>query len=392
MKIAKIETAWLRLPCAEPQGLSGGPMTHSTDALCRITTDSGIRGIGEGRGAPLHEICHIIQHDFAPLLINENPLHNEYLWSKLYGSTIGNAGDVMDSLSRAESGTVRGALCAVDLALWDIKGKAAGMSICELLGGNPRPVLAYIQKGFYVEGQTLADMADEAVYELQAGGYRHLKMRIGRNGIHEAEERVSTMRTALGEDTGLMVDVNSAWDAAETVEAARVLEPYNLVWMEEPVPRTPKGTRNDDYDWNKTLGRIGEQISIPLAAGESHRGLYECRELIEHGRPKYMQLDIVKQSGGLTEWRKVAGMCQAHGILMAPHHAPHFHVQLVAAAPNGYIVECCDNKRQHPSWPDLFHGFPEVHDGHMDCPSAPGWGMEINDDMVKNLGTIVSWG
>ena len=138
-------------------------MTHSADALCRITTDDGLQGIGEGRGAPLDEICDTIQTVFCPLLMDENPLYSEYLWNKLYGAALCNP----DGLSPlAGSAVVRGALCAVDLALWDIKGKAAGMSICELLGGKPHPVLAYIQKGFYVDGQSLNEMADEAVYEL----------------------------------------------------------------------------------------------------------------------------------------------------------------------------------------------------------------------------------
>ncbi len=105
-----------------------------------------------------------------------------------------------------------------------------------------------------------------------------------------------------------------------------------------------------------------------------------------------MQLDLVKMSGGLSEWVKVAAICQANGILMAPHHAAHFHVQVITAVPHGFIVECCDNEKQHPSWPDLFIGFPEVKDGHMECPSRPGWGMEINDEMIKRHGTVLDWG
>ena len=104
-----------------------------------------------------------------------------------------------------------------------------------------------------------------------------------------------------------------------------------------------------------------------------------------------MQLDIAKRSGGLSEWVKVQPICQAAGILMAPHVAPQFHVQLVAAAPNGFIVEICDNEKQHPAWPDLYHGFPEVRNGHMDCPTGPGWGLEINDEMVRKHGTLLDW-
>ncbi len=388
MKIEKIETAWISIESPEPQGLSGGYMTHSSDALCRITTDDGIEGVGEGRGAPLPEICSVIHELFTPLLKNQNPLHNQFLWDRLYQAALDENGGLKKGL---RSSSVRGALCAVDLALWDIKGKAAGMSICELLGGRPRPVLAYIQKGFYVEGQSLPEMADEAVQELERGGYKFLKMRVGRNGVAEAKERVEVMRKALGDDIGLMVDVNGAWELPEAIEGARALEPYNLTWMEEPIPRIPRTLPKDGYDWNVELGNLGRETSIPLAAGENHEGLLEFNDLITKGKPKYLQLDVAKRSGGVSEWNKVVGMCQANGILMAPHLVPQFHVHLVASAPNGFIVECGDDKRQHPSWPDLFPGWPLVKDGYMECPTSPGWGLTINDKMVKKHGTPIHW-
>ena len=388
MRIRDVETAWLRIESPEPQGLSGGYMTHSSDALCRITTEDGVRGVGEGRGAPLREICAIIHEIFTPILEGENPLHTQHLWDRLHAATHGPDGKVRGGLKTA---SVRGALGAVDIALWDIKGKVAGMSVCELLGGRPRPVPAYIQKGFYVKGQSLSEMADEAVRVLEEGGYRYLKMRVGRNGVGEARERVEAMRLALGDDIGLMVDVNGAWELPEAIEGARALEPYNLVWLEEPVPRTPRTLPREGYDWNAELGKLGRETSIPLAAGENHQGLLEFRDLIIKGKPKYMQLDVAKHSGGVSEWVKILGMCQAHGILMAPHLVPQFHVHLVAAASNGFIVECGDNRKQHPSWPDLFPGWPEVSNGEMECPAAPGWGLEINDEMVRRHGTILRW-
>ena len=388
MKIKKVETAWLSIESPVPQGLSSGYMTHSADALCRITTDDGIQGVGEGRGAPLAEICEIVHRLFTPLLVHENPLHTQYLWDRLYQSTLDENGVMKKGL---RSASVRGALCAVDLALWDIKGKAAGMSVCELLGGKPGPVQAYIQKGFYVEGQSLSEMADEAVGVLEAGGYRHLKMRVGRNGVGEANERVEVMRMAIGDEVGLMVDVNGAWELPEAIEAAHVLEPYNLMWMEEPIPRIPRRLPKTGYNWNVELGKLGRETTIPLAAGENHEGLAEFNDLIVNGRPKYMQLDVAKRSGGVSEWVKVVGICEANGILMAPHLVPQFHVHLVAAAPNGYILECGDDEKQHPSWPHLFPGWPKVKDGYMECPTAPGWGLTINDEMVRKYGIILEW-
>ncbi|MBT3272716.1 MAG: mandelate racemase/muconate lactonizing enzyme family protein [Spirochaetales bacterium] len=388
MKIKKIETAWLSIESPEPQGLSGGYMTHSSDAVCRITTDDGIQGIGEGRGAPLPEICEIIHKLFTPLLQHENPLHIQYLWDRLNLATLDESGNLRKGL---RSPSVRGALCAVDLALWDIKGRAAGMSVCELLGGKPGPIQAYIQKGFYVEGQSLSAMADEAVEVLTEGGFKHLKMRVGRGGVAEARERVEVMRKALGDDIGLMVDVNGAWELPEAIEGAHALEPYNLMWMEEPISRIPRTLPKEGYNWNEELGKLGQATTIPMAAGENHEGLYEFNDLIMKGKPKYMQLGVAKRSGGVSEWVKVAAICQANGILMAPHLVPQFHVHLVAAAPNGFILECGDNEKQHPSWPDLFPGWPVVKNGHVECPTSPGWGLAINDKMIREHGTILRW-
>lgn len=363
-------------------------MTHSTDAVCRITTADGICGIGEGRGAPLDQICAIINDAFAPILQGENALHTQYLWNKLYAATHEEGGSPKAGLSEP---SIRGALCAVDLALWDIKAKAAGVSVCELLGGKPRPVPAYIQKGFYVEGQSVEQMTDEAVAAVEAGGFGHLKMRAGRSGVREAVDRVGAMRDALGEAIGLAVDINGAWELPEAIEGAHALEPYNLMWLEEPVPRSPRTLPAEGYNWNIELGKLAQETTIPLAAGENHMGLREFAELVDHAGIKYMQLDTVKRSGGVSEWVKVQGMCEAHDIQMAPHLAPHFHVHLVAAAPNGFILECGDDAKQHPSWPGLFPGWPEVGNGHVHCPDRPGWGLEINEQMLRDEGTIVNW-
>jgi len=273
MKIDRVETAWIEIDCPEPQGLSGSDITRSTDALCRITTSDGLRGIGEGRGAPLAEICSIMHELFTPLLVGENALHTRYLWEKLFQATLDSKGEPKRGLNPA---AVRGALCAVDLALWDIKAKAANVSVCELLGGKPHPVPAYIQKGFYVPGESLNKMADEAVRGLEAGGYGYLKMRIGRNGTREARERVSVMREALGDDIGLMVDVNQAWHLDEAVEGAKALEPYNLTWYEDPIARKPRtgspSQSAENFDWNGELGELAGRIP------RIHRGVLRQRE------------------------------------------------------------------------------------------------------------------
>jgi len=183
-----------------------------------------------------------------------------------------------------------------------------------------------------------------------------------------------------------MADVNQAWDVTTSIETCKRLEDYNLFWIEEPIPvrRTP------EYNPDKACGEIARATNIPIASGENHIDLAECRNLVEYGGTRYMQFDAIK-NGGVTEFLKVAAFCQAHGIPMAPHHVAHFHVQLAAAVPNGLIVETFDNAKQHVAWPDLFPGFPEVENGHISVPDKPGWGMEINDELIEKHGVKVHW-
>ena len=167
MKIIDVETAWISMLLPTPRGLSGGPIRSSTDAVCRIRTDEGIHGIGESRGGPLDQICEVIDTALKPLLLNQNPVETEYLWQKMYQSLLLNGTETVHYGKGVEKTkdwarrTILGAIAAVDLALWDIKGKLANLSICQLLGGHPLPVPAYLSEGFYIEGQTLDEMVQE---------------------------------------------------------------------------------------------------------------------------------------------------------------------------------------------------------------------------------------
>lgn len=383
MNIVDVETAWISMVLPVSRGLSVSTVQSSTDAVCRITTDDGIHGIGESRGGPLDEMCEIIDTVLKPLLLKENPVETEYLWQKMYQSLLGEEAKNPKNWARR---TILGAIGAVDLALWDIKGKMTSMSICQLLGGHPRPMPAYLSEGFYIEGQTMDEMVQEAADAMEAGGYSSLKIRIGRGRPEDSEARVKAIRDGLGEDIDLMADVNQAWDVKGSIEACKRLEDYNLFWLEEPIPvlRTP------EYDPDKSCGEIADATSIPIASGENHIDLAECHSLTEYGGISYMQFDAIK-NGGITEYLKVASVCQAHGIPMTPHHVAHFHIQLAAAVPNGLILETFDNAKQHIAWPDLFPGFPEVEDGHIKVPDRPGWGMEINDELIEKHGVKVHW-
>ena len=130
--------------------------------------------------------------------------------------------------------------------------------------------------------------------------------------------------------------------------------------------------------------------TIPIASGENHTTLAACRDLIDKGRVRYMQFDCIK-NGGLTEFQKVAAYAEARGVALAPHHVPHFHVQVAAAQPHTAWVEAFDNAKQHVAWLHLFPGYPEVRDGHMECHDRPGWGFDVDEAFLRANGTLVRW-
>ncbi|HEX2034470.1 MAG TPA: mandelate racemase/muconate lactonizing enzyme family protein [Chloroflexota bacterium] len=393
MKIADVEVAWIQLPLPVGRGLSGGPITSSTDLVCRVTTADGVRGIGEARGGSLPVMAEIVHQALRPLLIGQDAAATQYLWTRMEQAVGGQDAQGGPSWPPAWDRRARlGAMAAVDLALWDVKARAAGLSLCRLLGGQPHPVPAYCSSGFYVEGQSLEAMAAEALEELTARGFRATKIRVGRGEPPESARRVGAVRDAVGPDVQIMVDANQAWDTDEALAHAKAMEPYGVSWLEEPLPSPgrPSRTKRLVKDWDAELGQLGTHTTIPLASGENHVSLEECRDLIDKGRVRYVQFDCTK-NGGVTTFAKVAAYAEAKGVSLAPHHVPHFHVQLAAAFPHASWVEVFDNAKQHVAWPELFPGYPEVRDGHMACPDGPGWGLEVNDRLLAQRGTLVHW-
>jgi L-alanine-DL-glutamate epimerase-like enolase superfamily enzyme len=390
VKITDVEVAWIQLPLPIGRGLSGGPITSSTDVVCRVTTAEGIRGIGEARGGSLPVISEIVDQALRPLLVGADASETQYLRTKAEGALFGERASALPATWTRNARLA--AMAAVDLAMWDVKAKAAGLSICRLLGGRPHPMRAYSSSGFFVEGQTLEAYAQETLDELNARGFRATKIRVGRGAPKESGTRVRFIREAVGPDVEIMVDANQAWDTEEAIAHAHAMEPYGVSWLEEPLPSPGRPSRRtkEVRDWDAETGRVGEATSIPMASGENHVTLAECRDLVDKGQVKYMQFDCIK-NGGITEFVKVAAYCEAKGVALAPHHVPHFHVQIAAAFPHTAWIESFDNAKQHVAWLDLFPGYPEVRDGQMECHDVPGWGIELNEPFLTQRGTLVHW-
>lgn len=330
--------------------------THAGLGLVQIHTDEGVTGIGIGSTSGIAGAA--IDH-FKHLLIGQNPLNHERIWSLLW----------VPKLVGRRGITTR-AISAIDIALWDLKGKVAGMSLSTLLGGYADRVPVYIAGGYYEEGKGLAELAHEMVANIELGA-RAVKMKIGGVSVPEDVQRVKAVRDAVGPDVKVMVDANCAYRAYEAIQVARRIEEYDIFWFEEPVAP-------DDYEGHARLARA---TSIPIATGENEYTRYGFRDLIAHGSAAILNADAVIL-GGVTEFMKVAAMAQAHDLDIAPHGDQNVHVHLVAAISNGLTVEYYRDSVD-PMWRSMYrHTLMLNEDGTISPPDRPGFGIEPNDEAL----------
>ncbi|MGO4723749.1 MULTISPECIES: mandelate racemase/muconate lactonizing enzyme family protein [unclassified Inquilinus] len=318
----------------------------------KVTTDAGIVGIGECSGWP--RVIETAVQDLKGLLIGEDPTHIERLWQKMQIAMMGHG----------LLGTVgAGAMTGIDVALWDIKGKALGVPVWNLLGGKMRdrtPIYSH------------ANTAEMAV----AVAGRGIKM-IKCGGVADPVRKVAMLREAVGDEVDIAIDLHGPpWlTPADAARVARALEPYNLLWIEDPIAP-------DNIDGYK---RIRDAAHVPLAAGERMATIFGERELIERELVDVIQPDTGR-AGGLTQMKKIAAMAEAHHIMVAPHSgslgpvAEYAALHLLAAIPNALILERLDD-----DWPGrarTVSPHPVQEGGSIAVPDAPGLGCDIDEDFV----------
>lgn len=354
MKIIDITTEEYRWPRAKPITNGMHTYTHSGLALVKIETDEQITGIGLGGGGRIGRAT--IEH-LTPHLIGEDPLDVERLWHKMW----------VPKLIGRRGMTTR-AISAIDIGLWDLRAKVAGLPLYKLLGGYRDRVPTYVAGGYYEEGKGLKELAQEMVSNVEMGA-RAVKMKVGAVPIREDVERVKAVRDAVGPDVKVLVDANCAYRAYEAVQLARRIEEYDVFWFEEPVPP-------DDYAGHRT---IAAATTIPIATGENEYTRYGFRDLIAQNAVAILNADA-KILGGVTEFMKVVALAQAHDLDMAPHGSQDIHVHLVAAIANGLILEFYRDTVD-PMWGKMYRETLRLNDdGTVSPPAVPGIGADPNDD------------
>jgi L-alanine-DL-glutamate epimerase-like enolase superfamily enzyme len=366
MKIARIEA----IPVSYPEPNDFNALRHL--CLAKITADDGQVGWGESitQFPEANFAAKAIVEGMAPNLVGKDPVQTETLWrqNKQQAWWYGYHGGIASY-----------ATAAIDIALWDLKGRAIGRPVHALLGGAlRRRVPAYVTGFYYRDNERPDDLVREAALYVEQG-YRTLKVKVGGLTPEGDAERVGVIRRAVGKDVALMLDANQGWSLPSALRAAQLCAEHDVFWLEDPMPW---------FDERQTLRRLKAATSIPIAAGETEYSPFGLRTMLAEGLVDYLIIDST-WAGGLTTWRKAAVMAELYQIPMAAHHDPQIHVHAVAASPTGFILESFADPTRDPLWFELFRERPAIVDGFMAVPDAPGLGLELREETLEKYGVRI---
>ena len=353
MKITDVRVEHYRWPKAKPIANGKHTYTHNELNLLIVDTDEGITGYGCSWAIEFAETM-------GKAIIGMDPLDTERIFQKTYvPKFIGRRGTSLKTVS------------AIDIALWDIKAKVAGMPLYKLLGAHKEKVECYVAGGYYAPGKGLKELQQE-MEEYRSWGVNAVKMKVGGVSLREDAARVKAVREVIGDDAKLMIDANCAYRFFEAVEFAKMVEEYHPYWLEEPVDA-------DDYDG---YSKVAEKTIIPIAGGENEVSRFGFRDLITKARGIAILNPDATCLGGVTEFMKVAGMADAFGLDMSPHGQQQVHVHLDCAVPNATIAEFYPPQYDAKVYEAFKNPVVFNADGTVSPSQAPGAGLDINFDVM----------
>ena len=356
-RIRHVKLSTLTLPLPNPisdaKVLTGRqkPMTEIVFLFAEITTDDGHAGIGfsysKRAGGPA-QYAHA--REIADNLLGEDPsdigrVYQKLLWA---GASVGRAGVAVQ------------AIAALDIALYDLKAKRANLPLAKLLGAYRDSVQTYNTSGGFLHAPL--ELIKASATESLAAGIGGIKIKVGQPDTKIDLARVSAVREFLGDDVPLMVDANQQWDRPTAMRIGRILEEFNLVWIEEPL---------DAYD-AEGHAQLAAALDTSIATGEMLSSVSEHISLIEHRSVDILQPDAPR-IGGITPFLRLAALADQAGLQLAPHFAMEIHLHLAAAFPREPWVE-------HFEWLNpLFNERLEIRNGRMIVPNRPGLGITLSD-------------
>ena len=358
MKIVGVRAITCDVPMPRP--IVMGELRYDTRdyLIVEVLTDEGVSGFGFGmaRYAPVAEI---VERNLKPLLIGKDPLMTEQHWDRLYNL----------NLLIAQRGIFMRALSAVDIALWDIKGKVAGLPIWKLLGGHRTRMPVLVAGGYVAADRDLGYLRDE-IAGYKERGFGLIKIAAGT--LEEDTARIKVAREAAG-DAKLMYDAHWGWrDPQEALRVVRGWDDFDLTWIEDPFPS----------ELLKPLARFRAGTRIPLAIGEDLSGRWSFLRVIEGGLADWIRVDAAN-AGGFTEAVRVCALAAAHGLQVSPHVYPELHVHLTAALANVPHVEMTDPAQGIEGLHLLMANTLEVRNGVATAPERPGLGFEFDRSAIE---------
>ena len=360
MKITSYEATALLIPEADPLANMPEDVNRKRPiVILRLRTDNGLEGIGVTfYGGKMTGSLKVAVEELAALTIGEDPLRIEHIVAKLHNGT----GD-----SCGPGGIYTLALSAIDVALWDIKGKALEQPLWKLLGGHRDRVPTYAS-GSLRRGLS-DDQAQRAARILVQKGFREMKTQMALPGDPTpADEvrRIRVVREAIGPDIKLMCDINQRWSVHQAIDIGKRVEDVHFFWLEDV-------TAHDDYTG---LARVADALITPVAGGECLYGITPFRHMIEAHSVDIVMIDL-NRVGGISSWMKVAAMAEAFNLPVVSHLLPEVHVHLIAAVPNGLTVE-------YMPWSfRLFEEVPAPVNGELIVPNKPGLGLEFSREIDR---------
>ena len=386
MRISRVHATWCRVPIPyERQHTSDfGRVPTFDSVIVRVETACGLTGWGEakagvGSAAACAGLAAIINEDYAPLLLGQDPRDISRLWDVMYNTPREGyafaGGYALPQVGRR--GLSISAIAGVDVALWDILGKSLNVPVWRLLGGKRVDRMPAYASGGWADatkiGEQLQGYCDQA-------GFRAVKMRVGVMDGSPARSaaRVRAARERLGPDIRLMADAHGTWTVAEARAFARMVEDCDLFWFEEPVSADDKAG----------MAEVRRSSSVPISAGESEFTRHDFREICELRAADVLQPDLAI-AGGLTEGLRISALASAYNLRLAPHlwsGAPAFAagMHLAATQSAGFILEY--SLGHNPMLHDLIEESFPVEDGHVAIPDRPGLGITVREAFLQEYG------
>lgn len=371
-KIASVKAHPLVAQLKQKQWTAHEARSDVTVILVEVRTDDGLAGYGQISSTPMKDICPWVER-FGEIVRGMDALAYCAVWDRLFALTSPGAKQGSGGLPRSARPQIMAAIGGIDMALWDIQGKAANKPIFRLLGAEHKPVFTYATGGYYIEGDKPNACADELA-GFVANGFKAVKLKTGAGSIKDEVARIRATRDAIGPDIPLALDMNAAYDLDACIAFARAVEPCNIFWLEEPLHW---------YLQPADFVRLAAATPIPLAHGERELTRFTTRDFIASGALRYVQFDATR-AAGFTEALRVAHLAEQHGVLITPHHAPELHCHLVAAFPRGgFAVESHGSHDRDPLWHGMYLDRAQIKDSYVHMNDKPGYGIELDWKFIE---------